>query len=331
MPEAARHLDEISHSHAQLGFLVGTAAAVLGGLASYELGMALGTMICVFPWGTLAALAIGFVVGLLVIGPAGDFLQSAGEAIGRTYTYVTGTLNAVGSANVLINKRPAFRADARLIDYADCSDHPSPKHSPVIEGATTVWINTMRAARKGDAVDCDAKISSGSENVIIGSPSYPVAQKRSQEISEDMRRYASYVRMLAEIAGGAAAGANKSLPCFLANFGVGLAIAVGAQASGLRLPLPNIDYGTKAGNSFGTWLGNSLQGKPVHVPTGAKIIPFETDFELPGPLPFIWSRFYNSKDGRSGLLGQGWCTPASLELIFRDGLLGYIGPQGREL
>ena len=332
MPQAARHLDEISHSHSQAGFLLGTlAAGIVGGLASWGLGAALGGLACIFPFGTIAAIGIGLVVGLLVIGPAGDFLQSAGESIGRTFTYVTGTLNAVGSGNVLINKRRAYRAHPAQIDFGDCSDHPSPKHSPIIEGATTVWFNGKRAARVDDAVDCDAKISSGSENVIIGSPPYPIADKRSKEISDDMRRYASYFRMASEIIGGGAAGLKKGLPCFLADVGVGAAIAIGSNAAGLELPLPHIDYGTNAGNSFGTWLGNSLQGKPVHVPTGAKIIPFENDLGLLGALPFVWSRFYNSKDQRTGILGQGWVTPASMELVFEDNELHFFGFQGRDL
>lgn len=330
MPEAARHLDEISHSHANLGYWLGTAAAcVVGGLASWGLGAALAGMACIFPFGTIAAIAIGVVVGVAAIGPAADFVQSTGEAIGSTFTYVTGTLNAIGSANVLVNKKAAYRAHMAAVDFADCSDHPSPKHSPVIEGATSVWINGMRAARKGDAVDCDAKISSGSSNVIFGSPPVAIANKRSQEISDDERKYGGYARFAAELIGGAAAGVGKSLPCFLANVAVGLGIAAGASATGLSLP--SFDYGNRAGNSFGTWIGNSLQGKPVHVPTGAKIIPFEDDVFLPGPLPLVWSRFYSSKDARVGILGQGWVTPDALELVFKNGQIHYMSAQGREL
>ncbi|MBF5004445.1 RHS repeat-associated core domain-containing protein [Diaphorobacter caeni] len=332
MPEAARHLDEISHSHAKTGFLLGTlAAGIVGGLASWGLASALAGMACVFPFGTIAAIGIGIVVGVALIGPAGDFLQSTGEAVGRTFTYVTGTLNAIGSSNILINNRRAYRAHPAQIDFADCSDHPSPKHSPIIEGATTVWFNGKRAARVDDAVDCDAKISSGSDNVIIGSPPFAIAEKRSQEISNELRQYASYFRMGCEIIGGGLAGLKKGLPCFLADVGIGVGVAVGANAAGLNLPIPSFDYGTNAGNSFGTWLGNSLQGKPVHVPTGAKIIPFEDDFSLAGPMPLAWWRFYNSKDDRAGILGPGWVTPASLEFAFIDGELRYYGPQGREL
>ena len=112
MPEAARHLDEISHSHAELGFWLGTiGAAIVEGVGSWAVGAglswALGGLACIFPFGTIAAIGIGLVVGwaasTYIVSPAADFVQSAGEAAGGTFTYVTGTLNAVGSANIQIN------------------------------------------------------------------------------------------------------------------------------------------------------------------------------------------------------------------------------------
>nr|WP_230681585.1 DUF6531 domain-containing protein [Paracidovorax cattleyae] len=52
---------------------------------------------------------------------------------------------------------------------------------------------------------------------------------------------------------------------------------------------------------------------PVIFATGAKILA-ETDFDLPGPLPLEWRRFYRSSDRRPGWLGWGWSTPLSIEL-----------------
>ena len=54
--------------------------------------------------------------------------------------------------------------------------------------------------------------------------------------------------------------------------------------------------------------GKQLKGNPVNVSTGAKIVPTETDFILPAPMPFAMSRFYASDTPFTGLLGQGWRT-----------------------
>jgi RHS repeat-associated protein len=328
MPEAARIDDEISHTQAGLGHLLGSIAAVaFEAVASYAVGYALAGLACIFPFGTLAAIVIGVAVAVLVVSPAADFIQSTGEAIGKTYTDVTGTLVAIGSSNVLINKRRAIRAHPAM-DHSMCSRHSMPP-SFVIEGAERVWINTLRASRKGDAMICDAKITSGSGNVFFGTPPIPVAEKTSLEVSENQRKYAGWARMAAGILGGSAVGIGKSMPCFLANVavGTGMALASGPLMEGI---MPKIDYGTNAGNSAGTSIGNWLQGKPVHVPTGAKILPGETDIYLPGAFPIVWARFYNSMDDRIGLMGQGWGTPLSFEMAFRDGKLIFIGEQGRE-
>lgn len=340
MPEAARHLDEISHSHAELGFWLGTiGAAIVEGVGSYLIGAGLSWglagLACIFPFGTIAAVGIGLLLGwaasTYVVSPAADFVQSAGEAAGGTFTYVTGTLNAIGSANIKINKRVAFRAHNSALDYADCSDHPSPKHSPVAEGATNVWFNCRRAARKGDAVDCDAKISSGSENVMIGTPPLPVLKKRNQEISDWEREAASYLRIAAGIIGGAAGSLKDGIGCFGANIAIAVGITGATMATGLGSSLPHADYGKKGGSAFGGWLGNAVQGKPIHVPSGAKFLTDEVDAYLPAPLPLIWSRYYNSKDARTGILGKGWSTPDFMELVFHEGEITFYGPNGRDL
>ena len=248
MPEAARIGDEISHSQARLGFIVGSiAAAVLEGVASYGLGCALAGLACAFPFGTIAALAIGLVVGVMLIGPAGDFLQSAGEAIGRTFTVVAGTLVAIGASDVFINGRLAIRASPNTLDFAVCSHHePLPQHY-VIEGAKTVFINKWNAARKGDHLDCEATISGGSDNVLIGSPPVLIGHYTAHEISDDLRKYAGYLRMAAGIIGGSLVGAG-GLRCFLGSVAMGVGVAVGSSEV-LGDVIPHMEYGTSAGNS----------------------------------------------------------------------------------
>ncbi|WP_152643461.1 DUF6531 domain-containing protein [Paracidovorax citrulli] len=67
---------------------------------------------------------------------------------------------------------------------------------------------------------------------------------------------------------------------------------------------------------------------PVIFATGAKILA-DTDFELPGPLPLAWRRFYRSSDRRPGWLGWGWSTPLSIELALTYDAVHYYDARGR--
>ncbi|MEJ2455381.1 MAG: RHS repeat-associated core domain-containing protein [Candidatus Thiodiazotropha sp.] len=331
MPEAARIGDAVAHSQARLGFIVGSIlAAVVEGVAAYVVSAAVCALAVAVPLGTLAAigvgLALGTATGILVSGPAADFCQSAGESLGRTFKVAVGKLVGAGSPDVFINQRRAVRASDNTLDYANCSWHP-PK-SFVIEGSETVYINRWNAARKEDHLECEATIHEGSDNVIIGAPPVLVGRYTSREISDSLRNWMGLLRFAAGVAGGSLYGA-RNLPCFAMSFGIGLGVGLGSSKV-LGGIMPHMEYGEKYGSQFGTWAGNSLQGKPVHVPSGAKVLPDETDIDLPGPFPLVWSRFYNSRDGRIGILGQGWATPESFELHFRDGHLLFIGHQGRE-
>ncbi|EKI8851618.1 RHS repeat protein, partial [Salmonella enterica] len=63
-------------------------------------------------------------------------------------------------------------------------------------------------------------------------------------------------------------------------------------------------------------------GSPVNPLSGAKVLPGETDFALPGPLPFVLSRAYSSHRTRtpapSGLFGPGWKMLADIRLQLRE-------------
>ncbi|EBC4879261.1 type IV secretion protein Rhs, partial [Salmonella enterica] len=61
-----------------------------------------------------------------------------------------------------------------------------------------------------------------------------------------------------------------------------------------------------------------VKGHPVNPLLGAKVLPGETDFALPGPLAFILTRAYSSYRTKtpapSGLFGPGWKMPADMRL-----------------
>ncbi|EHK5062331.1 type IV secretion protein Rhs, partial [Salmonella enterica] len=68
--------------------------------------------------------------------------------------------------------------------------------------------------------------------------------------------------------------------------------------------------------------GGITYGSPVNPLSGAKVLPGETDFALPGPLPFVLSRTYSSYRTKtpvpSGLFGPGWKMLADIRLQLRE-------------
>ena len=73
-------------------------------------------------------------------------------------------------------------------------------------------------------------------------------------------------------------------------------------------------------------------GNPVNPLLGAKLLPDEVDFALPAPRPFAFSRSYLSRDGRIGVLGQGWSvTGAGLALELETDATVLTDMQGRPI
>ncbi|QDU60485.1 putative deoxyribonuclease RhsB [Planctomycetes bacterium Pan216] len=77
--------------------------------------------------------------------------------------------------------------------------------------------------------------------------------------------------------------------------------------------------------------GCGRPGEPVDVVTGANVDEF-IDFEAPGPIPFLWRRFYNSSlQERRGALGWGFRHEYERELFqTTDGFL-YVNEEGEEI
>lgn len=150
MTAAARLGDPIEHSSALNGLLTGLAI----GAGTVLIGVA------VVGTGGLGGVALAAMVGAAATTGAGigHLLGSLSFAQRQT-----GKVNT-GSKNVYINGLPAARAQ---VDYAKCSDH-SNLHRALAQGSSSVYINGLPAARVGDRTVCDAKISAGSPNVIIG-------------------------------------------------------------------------------------------------------------------------------------------------------------------
>lgn len=77
---------------------------------------------------------------------------------------------------------------------------------------------------------------------------------------------------------------------------------------------PNVFIGDADGCADGRCKGEPASGSPVNPLLGIKVLPPETDIDLPSPLGWRWFRFYSSDEARIGLFGQGWNHPAALAL-----------------
>ncbi|EJU7772164.1 RHS repeat protein [Salmonella enterica subsp. salamae serovar 4,12:e,n,x:1,6] len=81
--------------------------------------------------------------------------------------------------------------------------------------------------------------------------------------------------------------------------------------------------------------GGMTSGNPVNPLLGAKVQPGEMDFSLPGPLPFVLSRTYNSYRTKTpapvGIFGPGWKAPFDIRLQICDEALILNDNGGRSI
>ncbi|WP_275629645.1 RHS repeat-associated core domain-containing protein [Pseudomonas sp. 273] len=283
MYEAARLHDEIAHTSALAGFLIGAA-----------LGIALVATVAI------ATFTCGFGVALLagiLAGVGGSLLTAAGEAIGRMFISPAGMIDK-GSPNVYINQRNAAHVERST---AICDKHPP--LIQVAEGSSNVFINDVAAARKGDKLTCGAKIDGGSSDVFIGGGTVQYLPV-DDEVPGWLRTTVDILMAVAGAAGGIAqlikagtqAGMKAIMPCVL-KFTAGF--VAGEVASRYVL-------GPAINRAVGGLFGN-----PVDATTGRKLLTEagETDFSLPGLMPIQWSRFYASDLDVDSVLGRGWVLP----------------------
>ncbi|WP_394744618.1 RHS element core protein [Escherichia coli] len=96
-----------------------------------------------------------------------------------------------------------------------------------------------------------------------------------------------------------------------------------------------VRIGAPTGVACSVCPGGFTSGNPVNPLLGAKVQPGETDFALPGPLPFVLSRTYSSYRTKTpapvGSLGPGWKMPADIRLQLRDNTLILSDNGGRSL
>lgn len=69
------------------------------------------------------------------------------------------------SPNVAVNSQAALRRGDTFKPHSAIVPHIGRK---IAVGSSTVSVNGRPMARKGDAIDCGAKIATGSSNVFVG-------------------------------------------------------------------------------------------------------------------------------------------------------------------
>lgn len=226
---AARVGDEIAHSNAGTGMLLGVLAGAAVGAVLVAATVATGGLALVAAAGAAAGMVSAGGLGGMYIGEA-----SMGPPCGRFTN---------GSPNVFINGKAAlFTAGS----FASCDEDSG--RIPLATGSSSVFINTGMAGREGEKVGCSAvSVAKVSPNVFIGGDS---AQDPRVEIQPEVPAWAVTGLQILGVAGVVAA-----LPFAIATVGVAATIG-GAVLGGI-----GAYGGAKGGRALGEALGLSEAGK----------------------------------------------------------------------
>jgi uncharacterized Zn-binding protein involved in type VI secretion len=224
---AARLGDEIEHSNAMLGFLIGAGVglavglAILGGVvaAPFTGGLSLCASVA-------AVAALGGIVAGVGAGAA------AGGVLGGLMTSPSGPITT-GSANVFVNGIAAARA---VKDVVACTKHSAPPKR-IAQGSQSVFINSFPAARKSDKTECDGPITEGSPNVTIGAAAGTYLDI-SPEIPAWMSETAKWMMIIGGAVAlgaglfGAALGGLAAVGTFLGELALGAALSATGKVLG---------------------------------------------------------------------------------------------------
>jgi hypothetical protein len=246
MMPAARVGDDIAHSNAGTGMLLGILAGAAVGAVLVAATVATGGLALVAAAGAAAGMVSAGGLGGMYIGEA-----SMGPPCGKFVT---------GSPNVFVNGRPAtFTAGS----FAACSKE-SGAPLPLATGSSSVFINFGMAGRQTEKIGCSAQsVPLVSPNVFIGGES---AQDPRVAIQPEVPAWAVTTLQVLGIAGAIAA-----LPFAVATVGVaatiggavlGYAGAIGGAAGGRALgeALGMSEAGIRSLEVAGGFLGGMVGG-----------------------------------------------------------------------
>ncbi|MDR0479602.1 MAG: DUF6531 domain-containing protein, partial [Burkholderiaceae bacterium] len=171
------------------------------------------------------------------------------------------------------------------------------------------------AARQGDATEYGGPIAAGSPNILVNG--LPAARINDPVIYGGMIVQGS----LTVLFNGRPASRQGDATLYAGIITTGS---------------PNVFIGTQGGVACSVCPGGVAVGNPVNPQSGAKVLPGEEDmdFSLPGALPLIWQRQYNSyvnpmHGAACGVLGHGWHLLDEVELRLREDTLMILDAAGR--
>jgi uncharacterized Zn-binding protein involved in type VI secretion len=264
--EAARLGDEIGHTSAMKGLLIGLAVGFVAAVA----------VVAIVGTGGVAAVAIGGIIA----GTAGGGL--AGMNYGATCD--TGPIGPIitGSPNTFLgaSRKAAARA---TIDKVLCQNH---SEKLIAQGSIDIFINLKPAARKTDATVCSGKIREGQVDVFFGGETGTYL-----EMEEEVPRWLVVGLQVAMWIGVGIATAG-------AAFSVGIGAALGGLGGGLIGGWVGGKIGGAIGGIFGErgrmigemaggFIGGIFGGS-VGARGGARVearLPQSTLARLPGATP----------------------------------------------
>ena len=87
---------------------------------------------------------------------------------------------------------------------------------------------------------------------------------------------------------------------------------------------------TAAGKNSPATANTHCEGEPISMVTGEELLEL-TDFSLPGPIDFNWTRTYRSANPNDHALGHGWTHPLSERLHIDDEYIFFYNREGRQI
>lgn len=284
MYEAAREGDNVQHSFALEGVLIGLACGAL-------------TVV------TGGAAAVVFAIAAVAAPIVGEYLPKPGEPI------------ATGAKTVWIGGKLAARAKD---DEVTCH-----RRKVIAQGSLTVAIENFPASRVEDRTQCDGKIVEGHHNVHIGLEPGTYVEIESEvplvlRIVELVVGVHGLVKAGIAIGKLALYGGKAALQAGRAAWTAARPTLRQLTTKGVQFlkGLP----GKIRSSASGIW--NRLRttcGEPVDVASG-NVVAEATDLSLHGAIPLQWTRSYcSAQAGEETALGWGGWTHSFDQWILDEG------------
>ncbi|MCC7542066.1 MAG: hypothetical protein IT379_37955 [Deltaproteobacteria bacterium] len=206
----------------------------------------------------------------------------------------------------------------------------------LIMGSKTVRMRGAQAVRMGDITLTDHDPIPLPTGAVIAIPKgRPVLTGGPPAVDAAAVAFAMGGAIVGEIAGAAGGAALRGIRSWQKSSRVWARVARGAHAAGDAVAdSMSARFARLSGDRVRDRLHRAacvLTGHPVDVATG-KLVTWDTDLELPGPIPLTFERQYSSSlSYRDGVLGHGWSHSLDQSVWLELDQLVYKAEDGREI